>query len=238
MAKNTQASAADNRASDSRSPLVRDDMAYFIPMAVFLLFVWLGGHFENWYPSTYVARVVIVAALLVLFWRQYTPIRWNGWWLGIIVGVVGIVQWVGMQLWLQNHFSFFKPPENVFNPMKTFEGPAMLWPFIGVRIVGAVVVVPVMEELFWRDWLWRTILAPNDFKLAKVGEWDWKAFLIVSGLFATVHGNWWLTAIVWAVMVGWLLVYTKSLGACILAHATTNLLLAGYVLYTKDWAFW
>jgi CAAX prenyl protease-like protein len=101
-----------------------------------------------------------------------------------------------------------------------------------------VLVVPVMEELFWRDFLWRSLLAPNDFKLAGVGEWDWKAYLIVSGAFALVHGNWWLTAIVWGLMVGALLVYTKSLGACILAHATTNLLLAVYVLYTRQWHFW
>jgi CAAX prenyl protease-like protein len=217
---------------------VRDDWAYILPMAVFLAFVWLGGQFESWYPTTYVGRVVIVGVLLILFWRLYTPVRWNHWWLGVVVGVIGIFQWVGMQLFLQRHFDFFKPPENVFNPMNTFQSPAMLWSFIAVRTFGAVIVVPVMEELFWRDWLWRTILAPNDFKLAKVGEWDWKAFLIVTGLFATVHGNWWLTAIVWAAMVGALLVYTKSLGACILAHATTNLLLAAYVLYTKDWAFW
>jgi hypothetical protein len=113
-----------------------------------------------------------------------------------------------------------------------------MWSFIGVRIAGAVLVVPVMEELFWRDYLWRMILAPNDFKLAKVGEWGWMPFLIVSGVFSVVHGNWWLTAIVWALMVGALLVYTKSLGACIIAHATTNLLLALYVLKTHDWSFW
>ena len=39
-------------------------------------------------------------------------------------------------------------------------------------------------------------------------------------------------------MIGALLVYTKSLGACIIAHAVTNLLLALYVLKTHDWAFW
>jgi CAAX prenyl protease-like protein len=107
-----------------------------------------------------------------------------------------------------------------------------------MRIIGAVIVVPVMEELFWRDFGWRSILAPNDFKLAQVGEWAWAPFLIISGVFATVHGNWWLTAIGWALMIGLLLVYTKSLGACIVAHATTNALLAAYVLWTKDWSFW
>jgi hypothetical protein len=126
----------------------------------------------------------------------------------------------------------------VFDPTKTFQSPIALYGFYAVRIAGAALLVPVMEELFWRDFLWRTIIAPNDFKLAKVGERDWKAFVIVSVAFAFVHGNWWLTSIVWAMMVGALLVYTKSLGACIIAHGVTNLLLAGYVLWTKDWAFW
>jgi CAAX prenyl protease-like protein len=95
-----------------------------------------------------------------------------------------------------------------------------------------------MEELFWRDFLWRTIISPNDFKLATVGERDATAIVVVCLAFSFVHGNWWLTSIVWAAMVAWLLVYTKSLGACIVAHAVTNLLLAGYVLYSRDWAFW
>lgn len=228
-----------------RPPLVGDELAYVVPMAVFLGFNFLASQWPSQYALFYAVKTFVVAAMLVLFWRQFTRIRWNAWWLGLIVGVVGIAQWVPMQLWLQDVTQgmwigrFFKPPDDPFNPFATFDGnPSMLWSFVAVRIAGAVLVVPVMEELFWRDWLWRTILAPNDFKLAKVGEWDWKAFAVVSLLFATVHGNWWLTAIIWAAMVGALLVYTKSLGACILAHATTNLLLAGYVLYTKNWAFW
>jgi membrane protease YdiL (CAAX protease family) len=81
-------------------------------------------------------------------------------------------------------------------------------------------------------------MSPVDFKLPKVGEFEWSALLVVSGAFALVHGNWWLTSIVWALMVGALLIYTKRLGACIVAHATTNLLLAAYVLKYKEWAFW
>ena len=218
-----------------------DDIAYLLPMAIFLAFNFVAGKWKSLYGPTYAIKTVVVAAALVLLWKHYTKIRWNHWWLGIIVGVAGIFQWVLMQLWLQRHVTFvdwFQPAEDAFNPMAAYSQPAMLWGFVTVRIIGAVIVVPVMEELFWRDFLWRTILAPNNFKLAKVGEWAWAPFLIVAGAFATVHGNWWLTAIFWAAMVGWLLVYTKSLGACIIAHATTNLLLAGYVLYTHDWSFW
>ena len=215
-------------------------------MAVFLLFTWLGTNatvksmVPAAYPISYVTKTIVVAALLVLFRGHYTKVRWNHWWLGVILGVVGIFQWVPMQLWLQNHFELFKPPEpdDVFNPLRDIASPAWRNAFIGVRAAGAVLLVPVMEELFWRDFGWRTILAPNNFKLAAVGEWGWAPFLIVSGAFAGVHGNWWLTSIVWALMVGALLAYTKSLGACIIAHGVTNLLLAVYVLRWRDWAFW
>jgi CAAX prenyl protease-like protein len=207
-------------------------------MAVFMGFIWVGGHWKALYTHAYVARVVVVALLLIAFRKLYTRIRWDYWWLGILVGVVGIFQWVGMQLFLQNHFEFFKPDPKVFNPDLFFSDPTMRWAFIAVRLFGAVVVVAFMEELFWRDFCWRSIIAPNDFKLAKVGEWDVKAFLIVAVIFTVVHGNWWLTAFVWALMVGGLLAYTRSLGACIIAHGTTNLLLGIFVLYTKQWFFW
>lgn len=240
-----------------RPPLVRDDAAYFLPMATFLVLTWVGGNWKDLYPASYITKTIVVGAMLFVLWRQYTPVRWNGWWLGVIVGVIGIFQWVGMQLWLQNSLpgvlegmtllpaglrewlgNHFQPPEDLFNPKAVFESSAALYAWYAVRIIGAVVVVSLMEELFWRDWLWRTMIAPNDFKLAKVGEWDWRAFAVVTIAFAFVHGNWWLTSIVWAAMVGALLVYTKSIGACIIAHAVTNLLLAIYVLRTEDWAFW
>lgn len=223
--------------------LVRDDWAYILPMAMFLIFTWLGANdavkraVPHAYEVSYALKTLIVAGMLWAFRRAYTKVRWNHSWLGVIVGVVGIVQWVGMQLFLQR-FPLFQPSGEPFDPTKAFASPAAVYAFVALRLAGAVLVVPVMEELFWRDFLWRQVLAPNDFKLAAVGEWGWAPFLGVSVAFAFVHGNWWLTSIVWAMMVAGLLVYTKSLGACIVAHAVTNLLLGVYVLVYRDWAFW
>jgi uncharacterized protein len=217
---------------------IRDDVAYILPMLIFLLLTQVGVSWPQLYPISYVSKTVLTAAALALLWKNYTAIRWNHWWLGILLGVVGIFQWVGMQLWLQNHFSHFRPSGHSFDPFEFFHDPGMQYSFIAVRLIGAVLVVPVMEELFWRDFLWRQILAPNDFKLAQVGEWAWGPFLIVAVVFCFVHGNWWPTAIVWGLMIGALLIYTKSLGACIVMHATTNLLLGLYVLHTHDWSFW
>src|SRR5215211_6014506 len=75
-----------------------DEVAYIAPMAAFLALIWVGTTWKSLYPTSYVARVVIVAILLAVFWRYYTKISWRFWWLGVIVGVIGIVQWVGMQL--------------------------------------------------------------------------------------------------------------------------------------------
>jgi len=220
---------------------VRDDVAYLLPMVTFLAFTQIGVSWPRLYPVSYLAKTAIVGVMLIVLRKSYTRISWRFWWLGAIVGVVGIVQWVGMQLWLQGHVHFFKPDPSVspFDPTTAFGSPAMSYAFIAVRwLVGATVVVPIMEELFWRDFLWRQTIAPSNFKLADIGEFSWSAVLLVSGAFCLVHGNWWPTAIVWGLMIAGLLVYTKSLGACIVAHAVTNLLLGAYVLYTHDWGFW
>ena len=228
-----------------RRSVIRDDIAYILPMGLFLALTWVGGTWPGLYPASYVAKTILAGAALVLLWRHFTPIRWNYWWLGVMVGVIGILQWVPMQLVLQAWFpQAFAPDEAAFDPTSHFQSAGAMWGFIAIRLVGAVLVVPVMEELFWRDFAWRTILAPNDFKLAQVGEWHWQPFVIVPIIFAFVHGNWWATSIVWAFMIAGLLVYTKSLGACIIAHAVTNLLLGAYVLYRgfytdqPQWWFW
>ncbi|HEX4125882.1 MAG TPA: CAAX prenyl protease-related protein [Tepidisphaeraceae bacterium] len=221
---------------------ISDELAYILPMLVFLLFTGLPGILPaSWtaaYPIIYAVKTFVVAALLIALSKHYTPIAWNFWWLGILLGMVGIYQWVGMQNWLGRHIAWFAPASDAFNPFATIHSPAIRDAFIAVRMIGAVLVVPVMEERFWRDWLWRTILAPNDFKLASIGEFGWAPMLIVPIAFCSVHGNWWPTAIVWGILIELLLVWTRSLGACMVMHATTNLLLGLYVLQYHAWAFW
>jgi uncharacterized protein len=236
---------------------IPDDVAYYLPILLFLTLTWVGSKWQSIYPASYVAKTLLVTGVLYLLWPRYTPIRWNGLWLGVIVGCIGVVQWVGMQLWLQDAWPAvvggagflpagvreflagqFQPPDEVFDPTAVFGSTGTLFAWYAVRMAGAVLLVPVMEELFWRDWAWRTAINFDHFKRVQVGEWHWRAFVIVAFAVGLVHGHWWLTSIVWAAMIGALLVYTRSLGACIVAHAVTNLLLAVYVLRTGDWAFW
>ena len=112
---------------------MRDDLAYILPMMVFLLLVGAGGHWPNLYPHFYVARALIVPILLIICWKSYTKIRWNGWLLGAFLGVITTVQWIGMQLLLQKiafHYHDglghpqiyqpFAPSADAFNPTKHF----------------------------------------------------------------------------------------------------------------------
>ncbi len=232
-------------AAPPRSPVRREaEWAYLLPMGAFLAVTWVGVRWPQTYALGYVLKTLLAGALLILLWRRYTPLRWTHWRLGLVMGVVGVVQWVGMEkglLWLWPHYPRMGGAS--FNPVDRFSSPTLMGAWIAVRWIGPVLVVPFMEELFWRDFLWRTIQAPNDFTLAEVGENDWKAAILVSLLFATVHVQW-LTALVWGLMIAWLLIKTRSLGACILMHATTNFLLGGFVLFShfvlgrNEWYFW
>jgi membrane protease YdiL (CAAX protease family) len=56
-------------------------------------------------------------------------------------------------------------------------------------------------------------------------------------LFGLNHGSMWPAGILYGLLMGLLLIRTRSLGACILAHALTNLTLYLYVIYTGDWQF-
>ena len=209
-------------------------------MAIWLIFTWAGGHWPGFYVASYVLKVFLTAVPLLLFRRRYLKIRWNYWWLGIVLGIVGVFQWVGMEKGLLHLWPSYPRPSGAspLDPMTAFFSPLARWSFIAIRWAGASLVVPFMEELFWRDFLWRTIAAPADFKLAKIGEWDRGIPLIfVTLLFCSVHVEW-MTAIVWGLMIGGLLIYTRSLGACIVMHAVTNFLLGAYVLISHDWPFW
>ena len=70
---------------------------------------------------------------------------------------------------------FFDLPEKLFpqlggdaafNPYSFNWHPAVVWALIAVRLIGAVIVVPVMEELFWRSFLLRYIINSDFAKIA------------------------------------------------------------------------
>ncbi len=104
------------------------------------------------------------------------------------------------------------------------------------RFLGAVIVVPIVEELFWRSFALRWIIDEN-FTTVPIGAFTWFSFLVIVLGFGFEHHRW-LVGLAAGVIYNGLLYYKKDLSACVLAHAVTNLLLGVYVLLTQQWNFW
>jgi uncharacterized protein len=95
----------------------------------------------------------------------------------------------------------------------------------------------VLEELFWRAWLMRWLIN-TDFLRVPLGAYTPFAFWLTAILFASEHGPYWDVGLVAGVIYNWWMIRSKSVADCILAHATTNAALSGYVLTTGQWQYW
>lgn len=108
---------------------------------------------------------------------------------------------------------------------------------IAFRAVRAAVLVPVIEELFWRGWLMRWIIR-SDFESVPLGAYSGRAFWITAALFASEHASFWGVGLLAGIAYNWWMVRTRRLGDCILAHAVTNGLLSAYVIAGERWEYW
>jgi len=105
------------------------------------------------------------------------------------------------------------------------------------RVLVSVVAVPILEELFWRGWLMRWLINP-DFEKVPLGAYSPLAFWAVAILFASEHGSFWDVGLLAGIVYNTLMIRTRNLWDCILAHAVTNGVLAAYVVLAGQWQYW
>jgi CAAX prenyl protease-like protein len=190
----------------------------------------------TWYPALYAAKVAAVTALLVAFrstWRDLLPRpRWPVLAAGAALGLVVAALWVALDP-ITPAVPFLGGSRSAFNP-SAVPG-AGRYAFLAARFFGLVLVVPPMEELFWRSFLMRWLIDP-DFGKVPVGRVTLPAALITSALFAAAHPEW-LAALVTGLLWAALLWRTRSLAACLVSHAVANLALGVYVVSSGTWKF-
>ncbi len=186
--------------------------------------------------ALYPLRALAVAAVLLLYRKRYTEIRWAelrqspATVLSLLTGLLIVALWINLD-WAPG--SGTGPPG--FDP-NLFSQPAIRAALIGCRLAGAVLVVPVMEELFWRSFLLRYLIK-SQFTSVPLGTFTWPSFFISSLLFGFEH-HYILAGVVAGILFNLLLYRTRSLSQCIFAHAIANLALGLYVLQTDQWRFW
>lgn len=98
-------------------------------------------------------------------------------------------------------------------------------------------IVPIVEELFWRAWLMRWLIDPEFWKV-RLGTYAPVAFWVTAILFASEHGPYWDVGLITGIIYNLWMIRTRSVTDCILTHAVTNAMLSGYVIATSQWQYW
>ena len=210
--------------------------AYIAPFAVFIALRWLPIAPEWLAP----VRFAMVAGTIAVFSRRVIPRR-PSWAAGsIALGGVVLAMWVAPDIIWGPAYRDSWVFHNGVTGIARSSTPAQLQSnvfFITVRVLESAVLVPVLEELFWRGWLMRWTIR-SDFESVPIGQYTALSFWAVAVLFACEHGPYWEVGLMAGVAYNWWCVRTRNLADCMLAHAATNALLAGFVLIFNQWQYW
>lgn len=222
--------------------------SHTLPFFLYLLFLglaqWLGSMQEAgqaWVVDwdlrwLYLIKALLVGALLWHFRRSYSELKsfaaltWQHWLAAVITGAVVFVLWINLDV----GWGMLTGNSAGFNPSMADGG--IDWRFAIPRLLGAVLVVPLMEELFWRSFVMRW-LDYQDFMAKKPAQVSLRALLVASLLFGFEH-QMWFAGIIAGLAYGWLYMRTAKLWAPVVAHGITNGLLGVWVLHTGNWQFW
>ncbi len=217
-------------------------IAYALPMLLFLGLLGLvsllkrpGGPFWMAAPEFWVfpLQTILCAALLGWYWREYEFHRLARVGFVLAVAVLVFVLWISPQA-----FFGFAVRGDGFNPDLLAGQPAAYWATVFLRFLRLVVVVPLVEEIFWRGFLLRYFINEK-FDRVPFGTFAWLSFGVVTLGFTFAHSRAdWIAAAITGALFNFVAYRTRSLSSCVLVHAVTNLLLGLWIMQTKQWGFW
>jgi hypothetical protein len=225
--------------------MTRQEKAYIYPFVAFMLLLGLRDGIEHFsegvgpfwlaHPAYWIfpLQTVVCGVLLWRFWREYNFRPVAGFIFTIGIAVLVLVIWVSPQEFLG------QPPRTEgFDPTIFAQNRAVFYTNLAFRFLRLVVVVPFLEEIFWRGYLLRRV-AHHHFEKIPFGTFEWRPFGIVTLFFGLAHwGPDFVPALITGALYNLIACRTKSLASCVLAHAVTNLLLGIYIMATRQWGFW
>jgi len=223
-----------------------EEKAFFAPFAAFLAFLALNqfiaglsdGLRTAWWLSEphfwiYPLQTLVCGGMIVRWWRYYgfqPPARPL---FAAALGVLIILIWLAPQLWFG-----VAPRLKGFDPTYFGDSGPAYWATVLFRFIRLTIVVPFVEEIFWRGYLLRILIA-YPFSSVPLGTFTWKSFLVVIAGFTLIHQPAdWPAAIAGGILFNLVAYRSRSLSACVLAHAVANLILGVFVMRTGQWGFW
>lgn len=186
-----------------------------------------------------VVRLVVVGGILLVVSRPILDLRVRHALASVLLGVAVFLVWIGPDLlWPGYRDSILFSNGVVGRPESSFPELARHDPLALILRAGrAVLLIPIVEELFWRGWLPRWAI-DTDFRKVPLGTFTPAVFVVTALLFASEHGSWWDVGLLAGLAYNWWMLRTRSLGDCVLAHAVTNGCLAAYVVASGRWEYW
>ena len=225
-----------------RMPFPAPAVARALPFAVFIGLMatepWLAAQLTGVIDPRwlYGIRAALVAGLLFVFLPSFMEltsarrpsIREVG--LALAAGLFVLAVW----LLLDSGIFVLGQSGSGFDP-RTADG-SIDWSLALMRLAGAALMVPLMEELFWRSLVMRW-LEDADFLTVNPVRVGLRAVLLSSIVFGLEHSQW-AAGMLAGLVYGWLYVRSGNLWVPVAAHAVTNAGLGIWVLATGAWYFW
>lgn len=212
---------------------------YLVPFGVFVGLLALGSVWPLTGMADQLTRIAILAVVLAWVARPALDFRVRHWAGTLLVGVAIFALWVAPDLLFPGyrHSWLFNNPVVGSARSSLSEAARHETGVLFLRTFRSALIVPMVEELFWRGWLMRWMISP-DFEQVPLGAYSAASFWAVALLFASEHGPYWDVGLVAGLLFNLWMIRTKSLGDLILAHAVANLCLSAYVIAAGKWEYW
>jgi exosortase E/protease (VPEID-CTERM system) len=203
--------------------------AYLMPLLAILAAGMIAHALSAGFELLYPLRLVAAIAVLWVYRKSYATLDWTISWRAPATGAAIAGVW-----FLFAHFLI--PPSARPDALGVLPAPlGAAW--IAARVLAATVTVPIAEELAYRGYLMRR-LVDADFQSVRFDAVRWPALAVGAAAFGIMHGTLWLPGILAGLAYGAIAIKTRSIGEAVVAHATTNALLAAAVLLLDQWHLW
>jgi CAAX prenyl protease-like protein len=212
---------------------------YTTPFVTFLLFLAIFPKLPISPAVESPVRVLILGVVCVVCWPRELPTVPRFWFASAAVGVAVFGLWIAPELLIPGYRDLPLFSNSIAGHVHSSMPVNALrsgW-VLGWRTARAVVIVPVVEELFWRAWLMRWLIR-TDFRTVPLGAYAPLAFWATAILFASEHGPYWDVGLVTGVIYNAWMIRSKSVADCVLMHAVTNGALSAYVMLAHQWQYW
>ena len=200
---------------------------YLMPFLAILAAAMLSRAMSSGFEWFYPLRIVAAAGALFYFRRSYRHLDWRFGWVAAAAGAIVFAIWIA----LEPHSAPSTPAAFV----QASTAARITWAIL--RIVGAVVLVPIAEELAFRGFLLRR-LSSAEFESVGWRTFSWAPLLISSAAFGLLHGERWVAGTIAGIIFALVQLRRGRIGEAIAAHSVANALVAAWVLSTGSWNLW